>query len=152
MTCCIRSYSAASDSSRKKCSRVEATKNNIDQTRINFSNSINISYFNLSKRWIERARRFFSLFYDNLIYFFFIFAWYCLFTRSKFFYGTKESWLRFLFDFDLLHRAFSFGEKKNKVSRKTVRCWMDDSIKHFQEDEIVPNSIREWIYGVSFLL
>lgn len=73
MTCCIRSYSAASDSSRKKCSRVEATKNYIDQTRINFSNSINISYFNLSKRWIERARRFFSLFYDNLIYFFFYF-------------------------------------------------------------------------------
>lgn len=89
---------------------------------------IQLIFHILIYRRIERARSF-SL-YDNLIYFlYFICACYCLFTRSSSFMERKKSWLRFLFDFDLLLRAF---KERTKIHGK--RCGAsDDSIKQFFE-------------------
>lgn len=61
---------------------------------------------------------------------------------------AQKSWLRFLFDFDLLLRALSFKMEQRFMEK---RC-ADDSIKQFREDEFVSNSIREWIYGVFALV
>lgn len=123
-----------------------------DSYREQQKNSINISYFNLSKEWFERARRLVCSAFRMIIRFDLILRpLSCLFTHNN--RGARAGSVRvvienfYLILIYYIARVASVRQIRGK--RDGADAGMDDSIKRFLEGEwnCCLTQLAEWIYG-----